>query len=130
MKTSTLGMLAIFVLFAGVLAHPLSDAYAVQTRKSLSSTEKNIEDQKIKDAEKRQGPMMPQTGTTNETKPMKKEISSTDMKSENDKIKDAEKKTKDDAAQAKEKSIGKTLKSTKHRAQTVKKERLAAGIKH
>lgn len=169
MKTTTLGMLAILVLFAGMLAHPLSDAFAVQTKKPLSSTEKNMEDQKIKDAEKRdtetqistttdtakpekkvissadlkaendkitnaeryQGAMTTGDNKTSDiTKPVKTPVSSADMKAANDKIKEAEKKSSDNSAQAKEKSVSKNMVSTKHRQTTIKKQRLAAGIKH
>ena len=170
MKTSTLGMLAIFVLLAGALAYPASDAFAVNTKKPLSSTEKNMEDQKIKDAEKRHTET-PQMSTSDETKPvktvvsstdikeqndkvtdaerdqgsmattdanmsseqtkpMKKEVSASDIKAQNDKIKQAEKKSSDNSSQAKEKSVSKLMVSTKHRQTTIKKQRLAAGIKH
>ena len=91
MNKSTLGLLAVFVLLAGVLAHSSSDAFAISNKNVTSSTQKKITDDKIKMSEKRQA--------------------------------DTSKKTN-------EKSVGKTLKSVKHRATTVKREKLAAGIKH
>lgn len=53
MRKSTLGLLTILVLFAGVLVHASGDAFAVVDRKPLSATDKKIEDDKIKAAEKR-----------------------------------------------------------------------------
>lgn len=52
MQKSTLGLLAALVLFAGVLTHASSDVFAVSDKKPISSGEKKMEDQKIKDAEK------------------------------------------------------------------------------
>ena len=94
MNKSTLGLLAIFVLAAGVLAHSAGDAFAVSNRNETSSTEKKIEDDKMKADEKRQ------------------------------------KVTTEKTSEKSEKSVGKMLKSTKHRKTTIKKDRLAAGTKH
>lgn len=52
MQKSTLGLLAALVLFAGVLTHASGDVFAVSDKKSISSEEKKMEDQKIKNAEK------------------------------------------------------------------------------
>lgn len=90
MNKSTLGLLAVFVLAAGVLAHSSGDAFAVSNKNVTSSTEKKMQDDKMKAEEKRQ--------------------------------KDTSKKTG-------EKSVGKMLKSTKHKKSTPRKEHLAAGIK-
>ena len=52
MRKSTLGLLAILVLSAGVLTHATTDVFAVVDKKSISSTEKNAEDAKAKSDEK------------------------------------------------------------------------------
>lgn len=54
MNKSTLGLLAVFVLLAGVLIHSSSDAFAISYKNVTSSTEKKIADDKIKASEKRQ----------------------------------------------------------------------------
>ncbi|NDB63568.1 MAG: hypothetical protein EB170_06845 [Nitrosopumilaceae archaeon] len=90
MNKSTLGLLAVFVLAAGVLAHS-GEAFAISYKNETSSTDKKMEDDKMKASEKRQK-------------------DDTTKKSDN-------------------KSIGKTQKAMKHKATTIKKQRLAQGIK-
>jgi len=89
MNKSTLGLLAVFVLVAGVLAHS-GEAFAISYKNETSSTQKKMEDDKMKASEKRQ---------------------------------------KDDIQKKSEKSVGKTQIAVKHKATTIKKQRLAAGIK-
>ena len=52
MRKSTLGLLAILVLSAGVLAHATSDVFAVVDKKSISSTEKKAQEEQAKEDEK------------------------------------------------------------------------------
>ena len=52
MQKATLGLLAVLVLFAGVLTHATTDVFAVVDKKSVSATEKSAEDAKIKAEEK------------------------------------------------------------------------------
>ena len=59
----------------------------------------------------------------------KNETSSAQKKIQDDKMKASEKRQKVDTPKASEKSIGKTQKAVKHKTTTIKKQRLAQGIK-
>ena len=52
MQRTTLGLLAVLVLFAGILTHATSDVFAVVDKKPISSTEKKAQEEQAKKDEK------------------------------------------------------------------------------